>query len=707
MGQALLQLQRVIERSAPAVPAPLSHSWAISGWTRDLLLNVAVAAGYWVTGELTLLPSTPAGHVTPMWPAAGVAVAAVLLGGQRLLPGIAVGALLTQLPRMPIWAAMIIVAGTVFEVMIDVKLLRRFGFDERLERVRDALLLGVVVAPAGAFVSAVFGASATLLAGAYAATSLPYSLVLWWLRNWLGVQIVVALVLTWMRSRPIDWTWKRAGEAAGLVLVLLVAVQLLFGLWAVVPGQDVPMAFLFFPLIGYAGLRFGPAGAATLVALVAAFSLPVVAMGLGPFTSFPLAFTLFLLFTFLMLGSLSGQTLAAVMAEREDAMQRRIALEEQLRHSQKMEAVGRLAGGIAHDFNNLLTAIIGYSEIVMVSFDPQDPRRADAEEIKRAAERAAELTRQMLAFSRKQIMQPKVVDLNIALQKVEPMLRRVIGEDIVMTIAPKAARPSVRVDPGQIEQVIMNLVVNARDAMPKGGRLTVETGDATLDAAAIPPQARAGEFVMLAVSDTGTGMSADVRARIFEPYFTTKDIGKGTGLGLSTAYGIVQQSDGHIHVFSEPGQGTTFRIYLPRSESEAVTVASGVSESTPGGTEHILLVEDDPSVRRSTRETLLRLGYSVTEAASGRAGLALGSDDTRHFDLALCDVILGDISGPAVYEALRALRPSVRVLYMSGYADEAIVRTGVLDEGHPFLQKPFTPQDLATMIRSVLDADRD
>jgi CheY-like chemotaxis protein len=276
-----------------------------------------------------------------------------------------------------------------------------------------------------------------------------------------------------------------------------------------------------------------------------------------------------------------------------------------------------------------------------------------------------------------------------------------------MTIAPKAARPSVRVDPGQIEQVIMNLVVNARDAMPKGGRLTVETGDATLDAAALPPQARAGEFVMLAVSDTGSGMSADVRARIFEPYFTTKDVGKGTGLGLSTAYGIVQQSDGHIHVFSEPGQGTTFRIYLPRSESEAVTVASGVSESTPGGTEHILLVEDEPSVRRSTRETLLRLGYSVTEAASGRAGIALGSDDTRHFDLALCDVILGDISGPAVYEALRALRPSVRVLYMSGYADEAIVRTGVLDEGHPFLQKPFTPQDLATMIRSVLDADRD
>jgi len=287
------------------------------------------------------------------------------------------------------------------------------------------------------------------------------------------------------------------------------------------------------------------------------------------------------------------------------------------------------------------------------------------------------------------------------------MLRRVLGEDVELTFAPVLPFCHVKVDQSSIEQVIMNLVVNARDAMPKGGRLTVETSDATLDGSALVPQARAGEYVMLAVSDTGIGMSADVRARIFEPYYTTKDIGKGTGLGLSTVYGIIQQSDGHLQVYSEPGQGTTFRVYLPRSESDAASVATGVAETIRGGTEHILLVEDDPSVRRSTRETLLRLGYSVTEAASGRAGLALGSDDTRHFDLALCDVILGDMSGPAVYEALRALRPSVRVLYMSGYADEAIVRTGVLDEGHPFLPKPFAPQDLATMIRTVLESERE
>jgi signal transduction histidine kinase/CheY-like chemotaxis protein len=700
----------VIDRSASAVTVSTSAptpAWPLPGLVRDVLLNVLIAAGYWATAELTLLPATADGHVTPMWPAAGLGVVAVLLGGRRMLPGVAVGSLLINMLRMPAWASVAIAGGSALEALIDVYLLNRFAFDARLQRVRDALLLGLVAAPVGAFVAAVIGATATLLADNYPASDFPYSLALWWMRNCLGVQIFAALLLTWTHSKRIRWTRARGFEAAGVILLVLLLVQVMFGLWAAFPGQNVPIAFVFFPLVGYAGLRFGPAGAATIVAMVAVVTLPIASLGLGPFAALPLVVTHLLLHLFLLLGSLSGQTLAAVMSEREEAMQRRIALEEQLRHSQKMEAVGRLAGGIAHDFNNLLTAIIGYTEIVMMSFEPDDPRRADAEEIKRAADRAAELTRQMLAFSRKQVLQPKVVDLNISLQKVEPMLRRVIGEDIVMTIAPKAMRSSVRVDAGQIEQVIMNLVVNARDAMPNGGRLTVETHDAMLDASALPPQARPGPYVMLAVSDTGIGMSAEVRARIFEPYFTTKELGKGTGLGLSTAYGIIQQSDGHVHVFSEPGQGTTFRIYLPRSEADAATVTTGAIEEMAGGTEHILLVEDDASVRRSTRETLLRLGYSVTEAASGRAGLALGSDDTRHFDLALCDVILGDISGPAVYEALRALRPSVRVLYMSGYADEAIVRTGVLDEGHPFLPKPFTPQDLSRKIREVLDAQRE
>ena len=669
---------------------------------RDLGLNLAVAVVYWAVAELTLLPAAEAGRVTPMWPPAGVALAALLLGGPRLLPGIALGAFVTTTRHIALASAAFVAVGIVLQVVVNARLLRHLGFDERLERVRDPLILcGVTLV--GAMVSAVFGLMAIVVDGIPDTRPLAGAFLTWWMRDWLGTLIVVSLVLAWVRSRRIDWTARRIAEALAVLAVMLGVSLIMFGLWSMVPGQSVPVSFAFFPIVGYAGLRFGPPGAATVMALVAAFALPIAALGVGPFADYSVPLTIFLLHTFLLLGWISSLTLAAVRAEWEDALQRRIALEEQLRHSQKMEAVGRLAGGIAHDFNNLLTAIIGYTEIVMVGLGPSDPLRADAEEISRAAMRAADLTRQMLAFSRKQILQPKVIDLNLTLTKVEPMLRRVIGEDIVMTIAPKATRPQVRVDPGQIEQVIMNLVVNARDAMPRGGRLTVETGDSMIDPGTLPPDVRPGPYVMLAVSDTGTGMSADVRARIFEPYFTTKEVGKGTGLGLSTAYGIVRQSDGHIQVYSEPGQGTTFRIYLPRTEAEVGAVQTIGDDNIPGGSEHILLVEDDPSVRRLSREILERLGYTVTEAASGRAGLALGSDDTKHFDLALCDVILGDMSGPAVYEALRALRPNVRVLYMSGYADEAIVRTGVLDEGYPFLEKPFTPRDLALKIREVLD----
>jgi len=285
------------------------------------------------------------------------------------------------------------------------------------------------------------------------------------------------------------------------------------------------------------------------------------------------------------------------------------------------------------------------------------------------------------------------------------MLRRVIGEDVKLTIAPKATPPLVAVDAGQMEQVIMNLAVNARDAMPQGGRLTIETGDCVVDegTAADNHEARPGPHVMLSVTDTGVGMSAAVRARLFEPYFTTKAAGKGTGLGLSTVYGIVRQCDGHISVTSEVGSGTTFRVMLPLATAEPATETDSTVQKLPGGTEHVLLLEDDASVRRVAKDLLIRLGYSVTEAASGRAGIALGSDDTRHFDLLVCDVILGDMSGPSAAEALRVLRPAMRVLYVSGYTDDAIVRTGVLEEGKPFLPKPFTPVQLARKVREVLE----
>ena len=660
-----------------------------------VLLNALIAFIAWALAELVVAPTAGGRTVTPLWPPAGLAVAVTYIGGYRLLPGIVLGSFLVGIVRNPWPVALAIATVQIVQPIIDVRILRSLKFDPRLERVRDPIILALIAGPAGAIVAATLANAVYFFGGQMASEGVAYQFVLWWLRDWLGVMVTAPLIFAWAYGRATSWPWRRVGEAAALLLGLL-------GIFAT---RNVPIAFVFFPILGWAGLRFGPRGAASVTALIAGYAIVIAGLQLGPFAGFPVEFVHFLLFTFLSLGSLSGLLLAAIMAAHDDAMHKRLQLEEQLRHSQKMEAVGRLAGGIAHDFNNLLTAIIGYTELVLHGLDPKDDRRADAEEIGRAAMRAADLTRQMLAFSRRQVLQLKIIDLNKALSKVEPMLRRMIGEDIILTVNGRATSAYVRVDPGQVEQVVMNLVVNARDAMPRGGRLSVETADALLDesAAAEVPDARPGDYVMLSVSDTGVGMAPEVRARIFEPYFTTKEIGKGTGLGLSTAYGIVRQSEGHIALTSDVGLGTTFRIYLPRAEAPPRAASDSAITAMPEGTEHILLVEDDSSVRRLAKELLTRLGYSVTEAASGRAGLALGSDDTRHFDLALCDVILGDMSGPAVAEALQALRPSIRVLYISGYTDEAIVKTGVLDEGKPFLQKPFTPMQLSKKIREVLD----
>jgi signal transduction histidine kinase len=693
------------------VPQPSDVTAAVRSWhsknerAGTIVLNVIIALAAWGLAELVLAPTTGGRTVTPLWPPIGLAVAATYIGGYRLLPGIVAGAFLVGVFRNPWPLALLGAAVQVVQPIIDVRILRALKFDPRLERVRDPIILALVAGPAGALAAALPAILLYFAAGALPADRVAYEFVLWWLRDWLGVMVAAPLIFAWVYGRQIYWSWRRIGEGIALFITLFLASQVMFGLWGLFASRNVPIAFIFFPLVGWAGLRFGPRGAATIVALISGYAIVIAGLRIGPFSGFPVEFVHFLLFAFLSLGSLSGLLLAAIMAERDDATQKRLLLEEQLRHSQKMEAVGRLAGGIAHDFNNLLTAIIGYTEIVLHGLDPKDDRRADAEEIGRAAMRAADLTRQMLAFSRRQVLQPKIIDLNKALAKVEPMLRRMIGEDIVLTVNGRAASPYVRVDPGQVEQVVMNLVVNARDAMPQGGRLNVETGEATLDeaAAAEMTDARPGDYVTVSVSDTGVGMPPEIRDRIFEPYFTTKEVGKGTGLGLSTVYGIVRQSDGHIVLSSEVGLGTTFRIYLPRSEAPKAAAADSSGEHMPEGTEHILLVEDDSSVRRLSKELLIRLGYSVTEAASGRAGLALGTDDTRHFDLALCDVILGDMSGPAVAEALKALRPSIRVLYISGYTDEAIVKTGVLDDDKPFLRKPFTPLQLSKKIRQVLD----
>jgi len=383
----------------------------------------------------------------------------------------------------------------------------------------------------------------------------------------------------------------------------------------------------------------------------------------------------------------------------------RINLEEQLRHSQRMEAVGRLAGGVAHDFNNLLTVIIGRAEILLGRVADERGRR-DLDLIRQTGSRAAALTHQLLAFSRKQVLQPKVIDLKTLVADAEKMLTRVIGEDIKLTVRSDPGLGTVKADPGQMEQVIMNLVVNSRDAMPEGGTITIETANADLDESYSRQhlEVRPGRYVMLAVSDTGQGMDAETQARIFEPFFTTKDKDRGTGLGLSTVYGIVQQSGGEIWVYSELGQGTSFKIYLPRVD-EPIEAITPPEYKDARGTETILVVEDEEAVRELIREILQLKGYTVLEAGSPHEAMSICDTHDRSIDLVLTDVIMPGMNGPALAGRLLSRLPHVKIIYMSGYTDAGIVDGGLLDSGHAFLQKPLSAESLVRKVREVLESE--
>ena len=400
-------------------------------------------------------------------------------------------------------------------------------------------------------------------------------------------------------------------------------------------------------------------------------------------------------------------SVGAIVNNYRDVTDRRI-LEEQVMMSQKMEAIGRLAGGVAHDFNNILTAIGGYSDLLLADLPPDDRRRHDVEEIHQATQRAAALTQQLLAFSRRQVLQPKVINLNALVPDIEKMLRRLIGEDILFATVLHPRLGNVRADPGQLEQVIVNLAVNARDAMSDGGRLTIETRNVELDEAytAEHPAVKPGRYVLLAVTDTGVGMDEETKARIFEPFFTTKVRGKGTGLGLATVYGIVQQTGGHIWPYSEPGRGTTMRVYLPRVDAPADPIEHprDAAPETLRGSETILVVEDEAPVRAVTRQLLERNGYTVLEAPDGAAALALvdGAAGGRHIDLLLTDVIMPGMSGRELAAQLNARRPNLRVLFMSGYTDDAVVRHGMLEPGLAYVEKPFRPMALLRKVRGVL-----
>ncbi|HKP59305.1 MAG TPA: PAS domain S-box protein [Polyangiales bacterium] len=388
----------------------------------------------------------------------------------------------------------------------------------------------------------------------------------------------------------------------------------------------------------------------------------------------------------------------------EAALQQR---EEQLRQAQKMEAVGRLAGGIAHDFNNLLSVILSYSHLLLPQVAQADPVHEGLDEISRAATRAADLTRQLLAFSRQQVLEPRVVDLNAIVSGTQRLLRRVIGEDLELRVLLSPDLKRTRIDPGQIEQVLLNLAVNARDAMPQGGALTIETQNILIDEMYTGSNAgvTSGCYVVIVVSDTGHGMDKQTQLRVFEPFFTTKEQGKGTGLGLSTVYGIVRQSGGNIWLYSEPGRGTTFKLYFPSVDDEPEALTPAAPKPDPGrGSETILLVEDEDQVRTLVRGVLRRHGYRVLDARTPAEAIGISSQHESPIDLLLTDVVMPQMSGHKLADVLLPQRPKMRVLYVSGYTDDTIVHHGVLDAGIAFLQKPLTPAVLLRKVREVLDA---
>jgi PAS domain S-box-containing protein len=394
------------------------------------------------------------------------------------------------------------------------------------------------------------------------------------------------------------------------------------------------------------------------------------------------------------------------LTDRKRAEKALRASEEQLRQAQKMEAVGRLAGGVAHDFNNILSVILGYAELIVADLKPGDPLRDDAEEIGKAGHRATALTRQLLMFSRQNVIAPRVLDLNDVLSDMDKMLQRIVGEDVDVVASKATSLGRVRVDPGAIEQVIMNLVVNARDAMPTGGRLTLETANVTLDEAYTREHVgmKAGPHVMLAVSDTGTGMDPATRARVFEPFFTTKPKDKGTGLGLSTVFGIAQQSGGGVWVYSELGNGTTFKVYLPRVDAEIEKRPSHAPPANLHGTETILLVEDDDPVRAVAMEILNRHGYQVLAARHAGEALLFCEKHSGTIHLLVTDVVMPQMGGPELGRRLAKEQPEMKVLFMSGYTDDSVVRHGVLDAKVAYLQKPLTTEGLARKVREVLDS---
>jgi PAS domain S-box-containing protein len=800
---------------------------------RDASQVVLLAAAYWAAAWIGFRYVTTGHSVSPVWPPAGLAFAALVLLGPRVWPGVTLGAFLANaMTPVPLAAAAGIALGNTGEALLAALILRRVaGSRPQLEEPRHVRVLLFTAAPLGALVAALVGASTLRLTGALDSRAALQALPSWWAGDMVGLLVVAPVCFSWA-TRPLVRDTRRVLEVVALLVGTAAAAELGLLQTVYLPVlKEVEYGYLLFPFVVWAAVRFGPRGASLVTLAVAAVAVWHTARGGGPFLVGSAGGTLFSIACYLLVVSVTGLLVAAAVWNERDratrALQRseerlRLALdaarmgiwywsvesdalvwddnlralygltpaqpvggyeefigrvhpddrqfvsdsvaralreggsldyefrillpdgrvrwiadqgrverdqdgrpryltgvcmdvtdrrsaEERLRQSHRMESVGRLAGGVAHETNNQMSVVIGAADFVLRRSDVPDAVRMDVEHIRQAAERTSAITAQLLAFSRRQILRPVLLDLPSLVARWESVLRRVMGEDCAVIVRAREGVAPVRADPGQLEQVLLNLALNARDAMPRGGTLTVEVFSAALSDEYLARRPdisiRPGRYVVLAVSDTGHGMDPQTLSHAFEPFFTTKGVGHGTGLGLSTVYGIVKQSEGYVWAYSEPGKGSTFKLYLPAVEQEAPSPGPPARPAaSPGRGELILVVEDDEGVRGMNRRILLDAGYLVLEASDGNSALAMLDRDGTAVRLVLTDVVMPGMGGRELADRLAKLRPDIPVLFTSGYTDGEIVRRGLLQPGAAFVQKPFDPDTVVRIVRERLDS---
>ena len=800
---------------------------------RYTALVVLLAALYATAGWIGLRYVTIGHNVSLVWPSAGIAFAALVLLGGRYWPGVLLGAFLANVTTpAPLAAVLGISVGNTVEALLAAYFLRRVaGSRPQLEDPLHARTLVLVAVPVAALAAALIGVGTLVAVGELAPGAATQALIMWWGGDALGMLVVAPVAFSWA-ARPRFRDTRRLLEVVALVVGTAAAADLgLLQSFRLPALEEVEYAYLLFPFVVWAGVRFGPRGASLITLVVSMVAVWHTARGGGPFLVGSVGGTLLAVACYLLVLSITGLVVAsAVWSERERATRAlqqseerlRLALdsarmgiwywsvehnaltwddnlralynlapddvvadyeqfigrvhpddrqyvgrsverallkgealdyefrillpdgrvrwiadqgrvgrdargkpvyltgvcmdvterrssEERLRQSHRMESVGRLAGGVAHETNNQMSVVLGAASFVLGRSDIPEAVRADVEHIRKAAERTSSVTAQLLAFSRRQILRPVPLELNGLVKSWDGVLRRIMGEDCTVLLRPGDGVGAIQADPGQLEQVLLNLALNARDAMPRGGTLTVETFVAELTTEYARRHAgvamRAGYYAVLAVSDTGHGMDRDTLGHVFEPFFTTKGVGHGTGLGLSTVYGIVKQSDGYVWAYSEPGRGSTFKIYLPLTGKKDApgTAAPDPAPVRPGRGESVLLVEDDDGVRRMTRRALEEGGYRVLEAANGLDALALLTSTSGRIGLVLTDVVMPGMSGRDLADRIVELRPGTPVLFTSGYTDGEIVRRGLLDPEAAFIQKPFGPDAIVRIVRERLE----